>query len=463
MGAPVMTYSAWQVWNNLKSREAWQDDDGVPGHRPNYRFGRPPGPYSTDKRMGRVERVRAALDKSRSDAMGRIAAALKGIEVTAILTTLMNAVIEIATILGGSAITGAVVGGLVGSLAGGVGAAPGAAIGAAAGGQVGAWILGFLGLKSLAEDLSEAIPKAYASYQEGFSEAWGPPARWDRHEPPPRDDWFLVAGASRHFADGHVILLTTLLSAMAAYLTRGKGDRGVLIQEIRQSSRLGPRVADWVVANEEKLRNHPALKAKERPTASAMVHEKPLPDPETPSRVHRREKEAEHKPPAPMDKAKVPCFKADNLPQGSVPEFDRQLAGQEKGLNDLTVEEYMQGREAYKNRDPAIARQARADYHEELQQQHATEFRKQGMSAHEAERKATEIASEKMKTLAALHNPDLIAGGKDAIGDFGDKRVNSSIGAQWGSRVGKLDEASAKISPEHRAQVKMNADLKRCK
>jgi hypothetical protein len=164
-----------------------------------------------------------------------------------------------------------------------------------------------------------------------------------------------------------------------------------------------------------------------------------------------------------MEKAKVPCFKADNLPQGSVPEFDRQLAGQEKGLNDLTVEEYRQGRETYKSRDPQVAREARADYQHAMTDKFTDELRATGLSLSEARAKAQTMAADKMKALAALHNPDLVAGGKDAIGDFGDKRVNSSIGAQWSSRVGKLDEAAEKIPPEHRAKVKMNADLKRCK
>jgi hypothetical protein len=63
-----------------------------------------------------------------------------------------------------------------------------------------------------------------------------------------------------------------------------------------------------VVANEEKLRNHPALKVKERPAASAMVHEKPLPEPETPSRARGRVEEA-RKPEKPKEesKGKGPC------------------------------------------------------------------------------------------------------------------------------------------------------------
>ncbi|WP_455885179.1 polymorphic toxin type 15 domain-containing protein, partial [Pseudomonas spelaei] len=50
-----------------------------------------------------------------------------------------------------------------------------------------------------------------------------------------------------------------------------------------------------------------------------------------------------------------------------------------------------------------------------------------------------------MKKLAALHNPDLYSGGMDVIGDFGDRQVNSSIGAQWRSRVSELDKVAGSI------------------
>lgn len=80
-----------------------------------------------------------------------------------------------------------------------------------------------------------------------------------------------------------------------------------------------------------------------------------------------------------------------------------------------------------------------------------------------AKAKAAKMAADKMKTLAALHNPDLKVGGKDAIGGFGDRNVNSRIGAQWRSRVGALDEAALKVPEAERGKAKMNAKLQRCK
>jgi hypothetical protein len=68
-----------------------------------------------------------------------------------------------------------------------------------------------------------------------------------------------------------------------------------------------------------------------------------------------------------------------------------------------------------------------------------------------------------MKTLAALHNPDMIAGGKDVVTSMGDRGVNSSIGSQWQHRVGELDKAALDIPESERGNTKMNAKLKRCK
>ena len=67
-------------------------------------------------------------------------------------------------------------------------------------------------------------------------------------------------------------MIIAILTALTAYLTRGKGDRTVLLQEIRQSSRLGPKVAEWMVQNEGKLVGHPQL----QPRRNAAASERPM-------------------------------------------------------------------------------------------------------------------------------------------------------------------------------------------
>jgi Novel toxin 15 len=67
-----------------------------------------------------------------------------------------------------------------------------------------------------------------------------------------------------------------------------------------------------------------------------------------------------------------------------------------------------------------------------------------------------------MGTLTALHNPDRVVAGKDIIADFGDRGINSKIGAQWKTRAGNLDAAARQVALQDRAATKMNVKLERC-
>jgi hypothetical protein len=173
-------------------------------------------------------------------------------------------------------------------------------------------------------------------------------------------------------------------------------------------------------------------------------------------------------PPAPkvMPQKRVRCFEPNDLPPSKYAEFDRQLDGQERGLNEMTVDEYLKGREAFEKGNAArsldVARKARADYEAKVASELAEQLRESGLSSRKAEAQAAKLASERMKTLAALHNPDMKSGGKDVISDFGDKNVNSRIGAQWRSRIGDLDEAASRVPAQERQGTKMNAKLQRC-
>lgn len=58
-------------------------------------------------------------------------------------------------------------------------------------------------------------------------------------------------------------------------------------------------------------------------------------------------------------------------------------------------------------------------------------YREQGFSPSEARARAATQVQQEMQTLAALHNPDMVASGANAITGRGDRGVNSSIGSQW--------------------------------
>ncbi|CCU57188.1 T7SS effector LXG polymorphic toxin [Bacillus subtilis] len=142
-------------------------------------------------------------------------------------------------------------------------------------------------------------------------------------------------------------------------------------------------------------------------------------------------------------------------------EFARQLKDQEKGMNELTVDEYLRNRERYIAEGRAIeGNAAQKMARQEALKDKIAELRKQGLSRTDA----TKQASEWMDTQAALHNPDQIAGGRaDNIGGLGDKRVNSSLGSQWKYRIDIVDEQiremAKNMSPEEIKNTYLNVKL----
>ncbi|WAG63737.1 polymorphic toxin type 15 domain-containing protein [Clostridium estertheticum] len=126
-----------------------------------------------------------------------------------------------------------------------------------------------------------------------------------------------------------------------------------------------------------------------------------------------------------------------NLKHDAV-EFERQLKDQEKGLNSSTSEEYLTNRDRYLKEGRALeGNAAQRVGRENAHLEKVNELRKSGVPIEEAEKQA----SDWMKTQAALHNPDQIAGGNPLnIGGVGDKRINSSLGSQWKSRIAEMDE-----------------------
>jgi predicted ribonuclease toxin of YeeF-YezG toxin-antitoxin module len=131
-------------------------------------------------------------------------------------------------------------------------------------------------------------------------------------------------------------------------------------------------------------------------------------------------------------------------PKHNAEEFARQLKDQEKGLNDLTIEEYLKNRERYIEEGRALEGNAAQKLaRKEALKEKVLELRKQGLSRQDANKKANEW----LETQAALHNPDQIAGGNPInIGGMGDKKVNSSIGSQWKYRIDVLDEQIRELS-----------------
>ncbi len=142
-------------------------------------------------------------------------------------------------------------------------------------------------------------------------------------------------------------------------------------------------------------------------------------------------------------------------------EFTRQLKDQEKGMNELTVDEYLKNREKYIEQGRAIeGNAAQQAAREEAYVQKINELQREGLTLS----KAKKHAKEWLDTQAALHNPDQIAGGKaEVIGGLGDKRINSSIGSQWRYRIDIVDEQikelAKSMTPEQLKNTYLNVKL----
>ncbi|WP_236236787.1 DUF6861 domain-containing protein [Pseudomonas faucium] len=404
--------------------------------------------------LRRVRAVQSALNQAEWQAAGMLRQRFAELEIASILNELLMVVRDMAMIVVGSTLTGGAIGAGIGAFGAGAGAIPLAGAGAAMGLKVSGWILGALGLASIAEFFIEGLPRIGEYYIDGISIAWEG-TRDESLNPFGRDDPHAVSRAAHHIALGHVEVVVLLLGAIVSYLTRGRGDARVLAHEMA-ASRKGARLAQWMLKHEEGLKKRPDLQVPER-RKGAMDDAQPV----QPNRPAGKDKEPSTGKPGSMPLHTVACFKADSLPVSKHGEFERQLKGQQDGLNRLTVEEFLENIANPTKRNPSIARKARKKLYEDLKNRAYENLTKQ-MSPAEAKKLSITQAKETMSSLAALHNPDLIAGGKDIITDFGDKQVNSSIGPQWKSRVQKLVQSVEQQSNRGGTSSLLNIKLHKC-
>ena len=146
----------------------------------------------------------------------------------------------------------------------------------------------------------------------------------------------------------------------------------------------------------------------------------------------------------PKIKTKPPFNKKADK-NGNFDEFDKQLGDQQDAINKMTVKEWLDNRDFFKNN--------KSDY-DKLSKKEKEKFRRKEI------RKKTKVnvskgikprdlarqqAIESMDGQAALHNPDGIAGGKaDAVTRMGDSSINSSIGSQWRGK-GRADSIEQQV------------------
>lgn len=122
-------------------------------------------------------------------------------------------------------------------------------------------------------------------------------------------------------------------------------------------------------------------------------------------------------------------------PAHSLAEHQRQVGLQERAIRQLTAEEWMQNRVQYESSGRVGSESA---YRSEWVNARADSLLGEQPGLTRAEARA--LAENELAGRAALHGPDQVAGGNpNQFTGFGDARVNSSLGSQWGGRNGNAE------------------------
>jgi hypothetical protein len=138
------------------------------------------------------------------------------------------------------------------------------------------------------------------------------------------------------------------------------------------------------------------------------------------------------------------CYKKYNLAA-----YKAQVKGQETGMKALTVQEFLDNRARYE-------KEGRSEEGSAEQERLRAKWRKKLTDEGKSKKEIDAV----MDALAALHEPDQIAGGTPVCEELGDRRINSSIGSQWKSKIGTIQAAAEKVAAKMRKKWKMNVELK---
>jgi filamentous hemagglutinin len=89
---------------------------------------------------------------------------------------------------------------------------------------------------------------------------------------------------------------------------------------------------------------------------------------------------------------------------------------------------------------------------------------KQGFTGTELKAMAKARVDSTMSSLAALHEPDMVAGGffKPAPTCMGSKSVNCSIGAQWADKLAEMENYARGAVRDGHGGARLTFDLKTC-
>jgi len=188
------------------------------------------------------------------------------------------------------------------------------------------------------------------------------------------------------------------------------------------------------------------------------------------------------KPGTKLPETKVPCFHpfdkkkftqlSEDGKKAYLKEMQKQLSRQQDAINSVTANEYKAARSAFKanNRNPVageMQERMRHDTQGRIEGSIYQSLLNKGVSPREARTQSKASAGSVMEKLAALHEPDMVAGGylQPDPKSMGRSDVNSSIGSSWNQRgrVAAMDEAAQKAIDSGKGDEKMNIKLEPCR
>ncbi|EPJ0730610.1 polymorphic toxin type 15 domain-containing protein [Morganella morganii] len=152
----------------------------------------------------------------------------------------------------------------------------------------------------------------------------------------------------------------------------------------------------------------------------------------------------------------------------------------------MSAKEFSLARKAYKKEGRnKTSEKMQEEYRErrsvEIQDSIAESLISQGASPLDVKKRAAKRTQEIMNNMAALHEPDMVAGGwhDPKPSGLGNTKVNSSIGGTWPRKVDVVDEVTGKPIKESRissmektaneaikngqSNAKMNVELEVCR
>ena len=270
---------------------------------------------------------------------------------------------------------------------------------------------------------------------------------------------------------------STLLDIAAMFTGAGEGKAAITgLKEVGATEKVLATGEKVMAGAERDVAGDAGRELVEHPKPLGDKPPETLEDPESPgdgAKIQPKEK---------LPEKKVPCFHPYDKPgfkklspaeqREYLREYAKQLRGQQDAINGLTANEFQAARDAYTavGRNPVadgMQEAAREDFINQVRKSIGRSLMASGMDPADALAESASRADSVASSLAALHEPDMVAGGwaNPDPTRMGSSNINSSIGASWnqGGRLGGMDEMAEDAIKNGKGSALMNVKLEPCR